>query len=105
MGNRIEPRYKGGWKYVQDDCMLCRMEKKTEWHLETKDFVIAEKLGGGPFIVSKHHEKQLSDERRKRAERLVSLLYDDVDIVVRMNLVTDHWHGHITNGNTDLSNE
>jgi len=102
----LKTRYEGGWRNVQDDCMLCEMEKRTEWHLETQDFVIAEKLGGGPFIVSKHHETQLSDERRERAERLVGLLYDDFELVVRMNLVKEHWHAHITTSNSiDLSDE
>jgi len=105
--NTIKPRYEGGWKYVEDDCQLCEMEKKTEWHLETKDFVIAEKLQGGSFIVSKHHETQLSDQRRKRAERIVSLLYDDFDLQVLMNHVEDHWHAHIVKEGTtrDLTNE
>jgi hypothetical protein len=71
------------------------MEKKTEWHLETSDFVIAEKPSGGPFIVSKHHEVQLSDERRERAERLVGLLYDEFELDVLMSHVEDHWHAHI----------
>jgi hypothetical protein len=86
----LKGRHKGGWEKVEPDCMLCEMEKRTEWHLETKDFVIAEKLQGGPFIVSKRHEKELSDERRDRAERLVALLYDDFDLQVLMNMVTDH---------------
>lgn len=86
--------------------MLCEMEKRTEWHFETQDFVIAEKLSGGPFIVSKHHEKQLSDERRDRAERLTALLFDDFELVVRMNLVPDHWHAHIvTDEDVNLSDE
>lgn len=102
----LKSRHKGGWKNVQPDCMLCEMEKRTEWHLETRDFVIAEKLGGGPFIVSKHHEKELSDERRDRAERLVSLCYDDFELRVLMNLVEDHWHAHIiADEDIDLSNE
>jgi hypothetical protein len=71
------------------------MEKRTEWHLETKDFVIAEKLGGGPFIVSKHHEKELSDERRDRAERLTALLFDDFELEVIMAHCPDHFHAHI----------
>lgn len=93
----LDARYKGGWKYTKEDCMLCHMEKKTEWHLETKDFVIAEKLQGGPFIVSKHHEAELSKERRERAERLVSLLYNDFKLQVLMNICESHWHCHIKN--------
>ena len=86
--------------------MLCEMEKRTEWHIETRDFVMAEKLGGGPFIVSKWHERGLSDERRDRAERLTALLFDDFELVVRMNLVPDHWHAHIvTDEAVDLSDE
>jgi len=102
----LKTRYKGGWKNVQQDCMLCEMEKKTKWYLETQDFIIAEKLGGGPFIVSKHHETELSDERRDRAERLVALCYDNFELRVLMNLVKDHWHAHIvTDEQTDLEGE
>lgn len=103
----LKARHKGGWKYVEDDCMLCEMEKRTEWYLETKDFVIAEKLGGGPFIVSKWHEEELSDERWDRAERLTALLFDDFELVVRMNLVPDHWHAHLVfpDEDVDLSDE
>lgn len=107
MTKMLKTRYKGGWENVQDSCQLCRMSKKTKWHLETKDFVIAEKLQGGPFIVSKNHEKELSDERRDRAERLVGVLYDDFELQVLMNMVTDHWHAHIVEEGTtrDLSGE
>jgi hypothetical protein len=82
------------------------MEKKTEWHIETPRFVIAEKLSGGPFIVLKHHKTQLSEKEENAAHRLVSLLYDDYELAVRMNLVPDHYHAHIiTDSNIDLSNE
>jgi hypothetical protein len=83
------------------------MEKKTEWHIETQNFVIAEKLSGGPFIVSKKHEKQLSDERWERAEHLVSLLYDEFELEIIMSHCENHWHAHIITGNTDpdLSDE
>ena len=104
--NTVKSRYKGNWKNVQDDCMLCEMEKRTEWHIETPQFVIVEKLSGGPFIVSKRHETQLSDEKRNAAERLVSLLYDDYELRVVMGMVKDHWHAHIvTDDDIDLSNE
>ena len=95
MSNPTKDPNKGHWKNVQDDCMLCEMEKRTEWHIETTEFVVAEKLSGGPFIVSKRHETQLSDERRGAAEKLVSLLYDDYELRVVMGMVEDHWHAHI----------
>ncbi len=103
----MDGRYKDGWENVQPNCMLCRMEKKTEWHIETPNFVIADTLTGNPFIVSKRHETSLSEPRREKAEHLVSCLYDEFELDVRMNMVTDHWHAHITisNSNTDLSNE
>ena len=103
----LDARYKGHWKNVQDDCMLCEMEKRTEWYIETTEFVIAEKLGGGPFIVSKRHEQGLSKEKWERAEHLVGLVYDDFELVVKMNLVKNHWHAHliIKDENADLSEE
>ena len=102
----LDARYKGHWKNVQDDCMLCEMEKRTKWHIETTEFVVAEKLGGGPFIVSKRHEQRLSKEKWERAEHLVGLVYDDFDLRVVMGLVKDHWHAHIVTDDTlDLSNE
>lgn len=102
----LKSRYAGGWENVQDDCMLCEMEKKTEWHFETADWVIAEKLGGGPFIVYKRHQTELSDEEWAEMERMVSLCFDDFEIRVMMNLVEDHWHGHIiANEPVDLSDE
>lgn len=86
--------------------MLCEMEKRTEWYIETPSFVVAEKLGGGPFVVSKSHKKKLTDDEWKRAEHLVGLLFDDFELVVRMNLVPDHWHAHIvTDERVDLSDE
>jgi hypothetical protein len=98
MSRMLKSRYRGGWKNVQDGCQLCEMEEKTKWHFETKDFVIAEKPSGGDMIVSKHHEQELSDERRDRAERLVGMLYDDFELQVLMNHVEDHWHAHIIEG-------
>lgn len=102
----LEARYKGGWSNVKEDCMLCEMEKRTEWYLETPNWVVAEKLGGGPFIVSKRHQELLSDEEWERAEHIVGLLFDEFELRVLMNLVEDHWHAHIITGeNVDLSGE
>jgi len=103
----MKTRYAGGWQNVQDDCMLCEMEKKTEWYLETQNWVVAEKLGGGPFVVSKEHQEELSDEKWQEMERIVSLVFDEFEIRVLMNLVEDHWHAHliVPDGDADLSNE
>ena len=91
---------------MQHDCMLCEMEKRTEWHLETADWVVAEKLGGGPFVVYKTHKKELSDEEWEQMKRVVDLIFDDWEPVVKMNLVEDHWHAHIvTDEPVDLSDE
>lgn len=103
----LEARYKGNWRNAKDDCMLCEMEKRTEWHLETPRWVVAEKLSGGPFIVSKRHQESLSDDEWERAEHIVGLLYDDFELDVRMGMVPDHWHAHIVreDDEIDLSDE
>lgn len=99
----MDGRYKKGWENVHRDCELCHMTKKTEWYIETTNFIIAEKLGGGPFIVSKRHEKSLSEGRRQKAERLVSLLFDEFELVTRMNIVSEHWHSHIITTEEDTA--
>lgn len=102
----VDSRYSGHWEKVQRDCLLCEMEKRTEWYIETKDWVVAEKLGGGPFVVYKRHTEELSDEEWDDMERIVSHVFDDFDIRVMMNLVEDHWHGHIvTTDDPDLDGE
>jgi len=100
-------RYEDGWENIQQDCILCHMTKRTEWHIETPDFIIADTLSGSPFIVSKTHEQSVTGERREKAEYLVSRLYDEFELDVRMNMVENHWHAHVTtvNSNTDLSDE
>jgi len=102
----VENRYEGNWRNVKENCQVCRMSKRTEWHIETPRFVVAEKLGGGPFVVSKKHEKELDEEKWERAEHLVGLLFDDFELDVRMNLVKSHFHAHIlTDDSVDLSDE
>lgn len=103
----VEDRYKGHWRNVQDNCLLCEMEKRTNWYIETRSWVVAEKLGGGPFVVSKHHKKELSDDEWDKMERIVGLAgFNDFEIDVRMSLVKSHWHGHIiTDDSIDLSDE
>jgi hypothetical protein len=71
------------------------MEKLTEWHIETPRFVIANSLSRTPFILSKTHEKEIGPNKRRAAEKLVDLLYDDWDLVVTMDQYPDHWHGHL----------
>lgn len=103
----VKAKYTGHWENVQDDCLLCEMEKRTKWYIETPDWVVAEKLQGGPFVVYKRHKKELSDEEWERMEHIVGLIFDEFDIQVMMNLVKDHWHGHIVEPGTtrDLSTE
>lgn len=102
----VNARHKGNWRNVKHDCLLCEMEKKTDWYIETKDWVVAEKLGGGPFVVYKRHTKELSDEEWDDMERIVSHVFDDFEVRVLMNLVKDHWHGHIvTDEQADLEGE
>lgn len=99
-------RYAGNWRNVQDGCMLCEMEKRTDWHLETQDWVVAEKLGGGPFVVYKKHQENLSDEEWADMERVVGKVFDEFNVRVLMNIVEEHWHGHlVTDESVDLSSE
>jgi hypothetical protein len=94
------------WQNVQNDCMLCEMEKRTDWYIETRDFVVAEKLGGGPFVVVKEHKKQLDEWEWLEMERTVGMVFKEFNVRVMMNIVEDHWHGHlITDESVDLSDE
>lgn len=94
----LESRYSGHWENVQPDCLLCEMEKRTEWYLETKDWVVAEKLGGGPFVVYKRHQTELSDEEWKDMERVVGKVFDEeFELDVIMAHCPNHFHAHIRN--------
>jgi len=93
----LDARHKGGWENVKSSCMLCEMDKRTEWHLETPSFVIAEKLGGGPFVVSKTHQKSLSDEEWDHMEHVVGVCFDEFELDVLMHHCENHWHGHLKN--------
>lgn len=92
-------RYEGNWRNVDEDCQLCEMEERTEWHLETADWVIAEKLTGhGDMVVYKRHTSDLSDDEWEEMERIVGILYDEFEIEVLMHHVEDHFHAHIIEG-------
>lgn len=95
--SRLPSQYEGHWENVYDGCMLCRMDKRTEWYLETQDWVIAEKLGGGPFVVSKTHQKELSEDEWDEMERIVGLVFDDFELDVVMAHCPNHYHAHIRN--------
>lgn len=92
----LTPPHKKGWTDANRDCDLCNMEKRTEWHMETTNFVIADTLSGTPFIVSKQHEEELSADRRAKMERLLDLMYDDWSMTVTMDQYPEHWHGHLS---------
>lgn len=82
------------------------MDERTEWYLETRDWVVAEKLGGGPFVVYKEHTEELSEQEWQDMERVVGKLFDEFELRVLMNVVENHWHAHIiTDENVDLSGE
>lgn len=71
------------------------MEKKTEWYKETDNFVVAEKLTGGPFVVVKNHTEEPSDEVIDSAHDVVSDVFGEHRFRILMNIVEDHWHAHI----------
>lgn len=91
--------YGGNWHNVQHDCQLCKMDKRTDWYIETQDWLVADTLGGGPFVVVKEHTDTLSGKQWRRMRDIVGLVFDDFEITVLMNLCPDHWHGHITTSN------
>lgn len=103
----VNEKYTGQWENVQQDCPLCEMQKRTKWYIQTPDWVVAEKIGGGPFVVYKRHKKELDDDEWERMEHIVGLIFDEFEVRVLMAQVEDHWHGHIVEGGTtsDLSNE
>ena len=77
--------------------MLCEMEQKTEWYLETQDWVVAEKLGGGPFVVYKEHTESLSRDEWLDMERVVGKVFDSFELDVIMVHCPNHFHAHIRN--------
>lgn len=93
----VNTRYTGNWKNVKDDCMLCEMDKVTDWYLETPKWVVAEKLGGGPFVVFKRHKDSLTPSEKEQMEHVVGLVFEEFDINVIMAHCPNHWHGHIRN--------
>jgi hypothetical protein len=71
------------------------MSKMTDWYLETPKWVVAEKLGGGPFVVFKRHTESLTPSEKEQMEHVVGLVFEDFDINVIMAHCPNHWHGHI----------
>lgn len=95
------------WRNKKEECQLCEMEKRTKWYEETEEFVVAEKLGGGPFIVVKDHTEELDESRVEEAHELVESIFGEHEFRILMNIVTDHWHAHILTEKEeqDLSDE
>lgn len=95
------------WENVVESCPLCDMEKRTEWYKETEEFVVAEKLGGGPFVVIKDHVEEPTNETINNAHDVVQSVFGEHKFRVLMNIVEDHWHAHIIKkeDRIDLSDE
>lgn len=95
------------WNNVEESCQLCEMDKRTKWYKETDEFIVAEKLGGGPFVIVKDHVEELDEEQLQRAHDLVDEIFGEHQFKVLMNLVKDHWHAHIITDNQeqDLTGE
>lgn len=89
------------WNNTLDSCPLCEMDKRTHWYRETDDFVIAEKLGGGPFVVLKNHVEDPSKETVEDAHEVVESEFGKHEFRVLMNIVRDHWHAHIITDKND----
>lgn len=87
------------------DCAFCpKPEKRTKWYEETENAILMEKLGGGPMVVLKRHTTEPTSEELEHCKELASRYFDDPEFRVLMNVVTEHWHGHVVEGQ-DLSNE
>jgi len=96
MNRTLGARYKDGWSEVNHDCDLCHMAQKTEWYIETPRFVVADTLHGSPFIVSKKHQKELTEDETEAAHHLVDLTFEeDKEFVVMMDQYPEHWHAHL----------
>lgn len=95
------------WDNITKNCMLCNMEKKTKWYKETDNFVVAEKLNGGPFVVLKEHKKEICDDKLVEAHKIVEDIFGKHKFRVMMNIVKNHWHAHIITDEKDraLENE
>lgn len=71
------------------------MDKQTEWYKETDDVVVADTLGGTPFVVLKRHTIDPTDEELEAAHTAVEDVFGEHEFLVLMNVVEDHWHAHI----------
>lgn len=89
------------WNNPQSDCLLCWMDEKTRWYHEDDDVVIADTLDGNPFVVWKGHHKRLTTDQHRRVEDIVESVFGEHDLTVKMNLVKDHWHAHISDPDED----
>ena len=93
----IKSKAAGHWRNVKDDCMLCDMEKKTHWWVETPRLVIAEKLGGGPFVVWKEHKAELSADEWEAVRHTCGIVFDEFELEVIMAHCSEHHHAHLRN--------
>lgn len=84
-----------GWDHVDDDCLLCEMEKKTIWYYEDDELLIANTLHGAPFVVWKDHTEKIGQTELQTVQHRVSAEFGEHSLQVEMSLVPDHWHAHV----------
>lgn len=99
------------WHNVQDDCMLCEMDKRTKWYYEDDVVVLADTLGPNPhpFVVLKSHDAEATVWEKGYITAIAKATFPDRELSLdyRGGLVPDHYHIHIVfeDGDVDLSGE
>ena len=89
-----------GWDDVDDDCLLCEMEKKTIWYYEDDELLIANTLHGSPFVIWKEHKTEITVDELQTVRHRVEAEFGQHSLQVEMNLVPDHFHAHIVGHGT-----
>lgn len=77
-------------------CPLCKLEKKTKWFYEDKDFVILECMTCRvPMVVTKKHTMKPSNKLvNKMVAKAKELFGENIGVRKTQRSVKDHWHWH-----------